>query len=82
MPAGWYVEGTGFTVSDAPRSDMVYLDGIVFDRLTMERVRKAMEAAAERRGQPRPVLVDMQCTVSIINTQHPHLKGIVSRALC
>jgi hypothetical protein len=39
----FYVEGVGYTIRESPRSDGLYLDGIAFDRTTLERVRKVME---------------------------------------
>ena len=43
--SNWYVEGVHYSVSEWPGSDGLYCDGIAFDRGTLERVRKSMEAA-------------------------------------
>ena len=57
----WYVEGVSYSVAEWPRSSGLYLDGIAFDRSTMQRVRKAMEAAAAARpgGTASDVRVDL-----------------------
>ena len=56
-----YVEGVSYSVSEWPRSSGLYLDGIAYDRETMQRVRKAMEAAAAARpnGDASDVRVDL-----------------------
>ena len=41
----FYVEAVAFTLQESPGSDGLYLDGIAFDRTTLERVRKGMELA-------------------------------------
>ena len=41
----FYVEAVHFTLLESPQSDGLYLDGIAFDRSTIERVRKGMELA-------------------------------------
>jgi hypothetical protein len=45
----FYVKAVQHVVADSPHADGLYLDGIAFERTTMERVRKAMEAAAVAR---------------------------------
>jgi hypothetical protein len=40
----FYVEAVQYTVKESPGTDGLFLDGIGFDRTTIERVRKAMEA--------------------------------------
>ena len=49
----FYVEATSYTVLNKPKSDGLYLDGIAFDRSTIERVHKGMEAA------DKPVRIDI-----------------------
>ena len=41
----FYVEAVHYTLLESPGSDGLYLDGIAFDRTTLERVRKGMELA-------------------------------------
>jgi hypothetical protein len=57
----WYVEGVHYSVAEWPRSSGLYLDGIAYDRKTMQRVRKGMEAAAAARpgGGAGDVRVDL-----------------------
>jgi hypothetical protein len=43
----FYVEAVHFTLLESPQSDGLYLDGIAFDRSTIERVRKGMELAKD-----------------------------------
>jgi hypothetical protein len=49
----FYVSAVNHLVVTAPKVDGVYLDGIAFDRTTLERVRKGMEAAG------KPVRIDI-----------------------
>lgn len=46
----WYVEGVHYSVASWPLSSGLYLDGIAFDRGTLQRVRKGMEAADSTGG--------------------------------
>ena len=49
----FYVSAVNHLVVTEPQVDGVYLDGIAFDRTTLERVRKGMEAAS------KPVRIDI-----------------------
>ena len=45
--SNYYVQGLEYLVTNAPHMDGLYLDGISFDRNTMKRCRKVMDAAKE-----------------------------------
>ena len=55
----YYVEGLHTSVSQAPHIDGIYYDGINFDRRSMRRVRKTLDAAAREAGSQRRPLVDI-----------------------
>ena len=52
----YYVHGLLWSTSHAPHIDGIYYDGINFDRRSMQRVRKVLDAGAGSRGTP---LIDM-----------------------
>ena len=48
----YYVHGLLWSTSHAPHIDGIYYDGINFDRRSMQRVRKVLDAGAGSRGTP------------------------------
>ena len=48
----YYVHGLLWSTSQAPHIDGIYYDGINFDRRSMQRVRKVLNAGAGKRGTP------------------------------
>lgn len=52
----YYLEGLYWSVRNAPHIEGVYYDGINFDRKSMRRIRKTIEAAAKEAGLSVPLL--------------------------
>ena len=48
----YYVHGLLWSTSQSPHIDGIYYDGINFDRRSMQRVRKVLDAGAGKRGTP------------------------------
>ena len=45
--SNYYVQGLEWLVSQPPRMDGLYLDGVAYDRITMKRCRKVLDAAKD-----------------------------------
>ena len=45
MWSNYYVQGLEWLASQPPRMDGIYLDGVAYDRITMKRCRKVLDAA-------------------------------------
>ena len=57
--SNYFVAGLDWLVLEPPHMDGLYLDGIAFDRTTMKRCRKVMDAAKDKQAGSEGALIDI-----------------------